>query len=208
MLAGKEVDGGGASVDALQQPTHRAIRRGGMMHEFRVWAPRPERVEVVIGGRRMPMRPAGGGWWACRADRAGPGSDYAFSLDGGPPRPDPRSAFQPQGVHGPSRVVDHTSFSLARQRLAGRAAARIGPVRMPRRHLLGRRHLRRGDPAPAAPGRPRRSTSSNCCRWPSSLAGGAGATTASTCSPPTTPTAARTGSSGSSTPPTRTGSAW
>jgi maltooligosyltrehalose trehalohydrolase len=82
-----------------------------MTHEFRVWAPRPERVEVVIGQRRMPMRPAGGGWWACRAGQAGPGTDYAFSLDGGPHRPDPRSAFQPSGVHGPSRVVDHTSFS-------------------------------------------------------------------------------------------------
>ena len=81
------------------------------MHEFRVWAPRPKRVEAVVGERRMPMRPAGGGWWACRADRAGPGSDYAFSLDGGPSRPDPRSAFQPQGVHGPSQVVDHASFT-------------------------------------------------------------------------------------------------
>jgi maltooligosyltrehalose trehalohydrolase len=81
------------------------------MHEFRVWAPRPKRVAAIVGGRRLPMRPAGGGWWACRAERAGPGSDYAFSLDGGPPRPDPRSAFQPQGVHGPSQVVDHTSFA-------------------------------------------------------------------------------------------------
>jgi maltooligosyltrehalose trehalohydrolase len=82
-----------------------------MMHEFRVWAPRPKRVAAVIGERQMPMRRAGGGWWACRADRAGPGSDYAFILDGGTPRPDPRSAFQPQGVHGPSRVVDHASFT-------------------------------------------------------------------------------------------------
>ena len=81
------------------------------MHEFRVWAPRPRRVEVVLGERRMPMRPAAGGWWMCSVDEAGPGSDYAFSLDGGPPRPDPRSAFQPRGVHGPSRVVDHTSFA-------------------------------------------------------------------------------------------------
>jgi maltooligosyltrehalose trehalohydrolase len=81
------------------------------MHEFRVWAPYPERVAVVLGGRRTPMRPARGGWWTCRVGKGGPGSDYAFSLDGGPPRPDPRSAFQPQGVHGPSRVVDHTSFA-------------------------------------------------------------------------------------------------
>jgi maltooligosyltrehalose trehalohydrolase len=82
-----------------------------MMHEFRVWVPYPKRVEVVLSKRRIPMRPAGGGWWACRADRAGPGTDYAFSLDGGPPWADPRSAFQPQGVHGPSRVVDHASFT-------------------------------------------------------------------------------------------------
>ena len=81
------------------------------MHEFRVWAPHPEGVEVVLGKRRMRMRPAGDGWWTCRGDQAGPGSDYAFSLDGGPPWPDPRSAFQPRGVHGPSRVVDHASFA-------------------------------------------------------------------------------------------------
>ena len=30
------------------------------MHEFRVWAPRPREVDVVAGGQRMPMRPAGG----------------------------------------------------------------------------------------------------------------------------------------------------
>src|SRR5690348_2421284 len=110
MLTGEEVDGGGTAVHALQRLTRRATRRGGMMHEFRVWAPHPKRVEAVLGKRRLPMRPAGGGWWTCRADRAGPGSDYAFSLDGGPPRPDPRSAFQPRGVHGRSRVVDHTAF--------------------------------------------------------------------------------------------------
>jgi maltooligosyltrehalose trehalohydrolase len=52
-----------------------------------------------------------GGWWACSVEQADPGSDYAFSLDEGPSRPDPRSAFQPQGIHGPSRVVDHAAFA-------------------------------------------------------------------------------------------------
>ena len=80
------------------------------MHEFRVWAPRPGNAEVVTGGRRLPMRPAGGGWWTCSAEEAGPGTDYSFSLDGGSPRPDPRSAFQPGGIDGPSRVVDHAAF--------------------------------------------------------------------------------------------------
>jgi len=96
------------------------------MHEFRVWAPRAGRAEVVLtaagpgeadsgeagrGERRLPMDQAERGWWTLRAADAGPGSDYAFSLDGGPPRPDPRSAFQPGGVHGPSRVVDHGAFT-------------------------------------------------------------------------------------------------
>src|ERR1022692_503861 len=90
------------------------------MHEFRVWAPLSGRVEVVLGDRRLPMPRAASGsaargsmagdWWACSVDEAGPGTDYAFSLDGGPPRPDPRSAFQPRGIHGPSRVVDHSAF--------------------------------------------------------------------------------------------------
>jgi maltooligosyltrehalose trehalohydrolase len=80
------------------------------MHEFRVWAPHRGRVELALGEQRSPMARADGGWWECAADQAGPGTDYAFSLDGGPPRPDPRSAFQPYGVHGPSRVVDHAGF--------------------------------------------------------------------------------------------------
>ena len=81
-----------------------------MMHEFRVWAPRPQRVDVVFGEQRIQMRRALGGWWTCSAGQAGPGTDYAFSLDGGPSRPDPRSAFQPRGLDGPSRVVDHSAF--------------------------------------------------------------------------------------------------
>ncbi len=56
------------------------------------------------------MTRSGDGWWSCREDAAGPGSDYAFSLDGGSPRPDPRTPFQPSGINGPSRVIDHASF--------------------------------------------------------------------------------------------------
>jgi maltooligosyltrehalose trehalohydrolase len=81
------------------------------MAELRVWAPNAGRVEAVLGRRRLPLSPASGGWWAGAAEAAAPGSRYAFSLDGGPPRPDPRSAFQPEGVHGPSEVVDHGAFA-------------------------------------------------------------------------------------------------
>src|SRR5271170_7241347 len=83
------------------------------MHEFGVWAPGRPRVDVVLpGGRQVPMEQrCDSGWWTSTVAEAGPGSDYTFRLDGGPPRPDPRSAFQPQGIHGPSRVVDHAAFA-------------------------------------------------------------------------------------------------
>ncbi|HKC18399.1 MAG TPA: malto-oligosyltrehalose trehalohydrolase, partial [Candidatus Dormibacteraeota bacterium] len=61
------------------------------MHRFRVWAPRPRRVELVADGRQNPMDAAGGGWWELDDATAAPGTRYGFALDGGEPRPDPRS---------------------------------------------------------------------------------------------------------------------
>ena len=79
------------------------------MTALQVWAPAAGRVEVLSGDRRWPMVAGSDGWH--RADvELGAGDDYAFSLDGGDPRPDPRSPFQPHGVHGPSRLVDHGAF--------------------------------------------------------------------------------------------------
>ena len=89
------------------------------MHEFRVWAPGKDSVDVVVAGRQVPMRPSGGGWWASSVDGAEPGSDYAYRLDGGPARPDPRSPFQPEGIDGPSRVVDHAAFAWTDGRWRG-----------------------------------------------------------------------------------------
>ena len=81
------------------------------MHEFSVWAPRPGQVDLVLGGQRLPMARGDDMWWRRSVAAAGPGTDYAFSLDGGPPRPDPRSPFQPGGLDSPSRLVDHQAFS-------------------------------------------------------------------------------------------------
>ncbi|HEY1807655.1 MAG TPA: malto-oligosyltrehalose trehalohydrolase, partial [Acidobacteriaceae bacterium] len=81
------------------------------MHRFRVWAPKAERVSVGIGQQKYPMQQAGGGWWEAAVDAAAPGTDYAFFLDDDPlALPDPRSLWQPHGVHGPSRVFDLKAF--------------------------------------------------------------------------------------------------
>ncbi|HVF74235.1 MAG TPA: malto-oligosyltrehalose trehalohydrolase [Acidimicrobiales bacterium] len=80
------------------------------MHRFEVWAPAATRVDVEVGGRRVPMEPQAGGWFAAEVDDAGPGVAYAFSVDGAEPVPDPRSPSQPEGVFGPSVIVDHDAF--------------------------------------------------------------------------------------------------
>ncbi|HEY3085840.1 MAG TPA: malto-oligosyltrehalose trehalohydrolase [Candidatus Dormibacteraeota bacterium] len=81
------------------------------MHQFRVWAPQRRRVDAVVDGRRLEMRPAEGGWWEVDDAGAGAGSRYGFSLDGGEVRPDPRSPSQPDGVLGLSEVVDHDAYA-------------------------------------------------------------------------------------------------
>ncbi|MFD0804060.1 alpha-amylase family glycosyl hydrolase, partial [Streptomonospora algeriensis] len=68
------------------------------------------------------MHPSAGGWWHLRVPSARPGDDYAFVLDGsGEPLPDPRSLHQPRGVHGPSRVYDHSAFAWSDADWRGRA---------------------------------------------------------------------------------------
>ena len=76
-----------------------------------VWAPNAQRVDLVVDGGRHPMGPGDDeGWWTADVALAA-GTDYAFALDGGEPLPDPRSPWQPCGVHGRSRTVDHDAFA-------------------------------------------------------------------------------------------------
>lgn len=75
---------------------------------FRVWAPNARAVEVdVCGTRRVPLEPREDGYFEAEVDAVPPGTTYSYRLDGGEARPDPASRYQPEGVHGPSAVVDH-----------------------------------------------------------------------------------------------------
>jgi maltooligosyltrehalose trehalohydrolase len=85
------------------------------MNEFQVWAPNAQRVQAQLGGNLHEMRPLseqppGGGWWSANVPEALAGMDYSFVIDGGDSLPDPRSPWQPHGVHGPSRLLDHSLF--------------------------------------------------------------------------------------------------
>ncbi|MCA1690869.1 MAG: malto-oligosyltrehalose trehalohydrolase [Actinobacteria bacterium] len=84
-----------------------------------VWVPAASGVELVEGERRTAMDgPDEAGWWTAPAETDG---DYAFSIEGRAPVPDPRSPWQPEGVHGPSRPVDHAAFPWTDGHWAGRA---------------------------------------------------------------------------------------
>lgn len=83
-----------------------------------VWAPEAETVDVEISasGRdtsRETMVRDDRGWWRWEGDpTAYDVFDYAFVIDGAePPLPDPRSAWQPHGVDGPSRWFDTSAFT-------------------------------------------------------------------------------------------------
>jgi len=81
------------------------------MAPFRVWAPDAREVELVTGPRSAAMTRGEGGWWCASAADSASGADYAFRVDGRGPFPDPRSPWQPRGVHGLSRRLDHGLFA-------------------------------------------------------------------------------------------------
>jgi maltooligosyltrehalose trehalohydrolase len=91
---------------------------------FAVWAPERERVRLVVGPTAHDMTRDERGWWHAEVPGTGPGTDYAFLLDDDDtPLPDPRSRWQPAGVHGPSRRYDHDAFDWTDDRWTGRALA-------------------------------------------------------------------------------------
>ena len=88
---------------------------------FSVWAPDAKRVEVVLEGTggSFPLQAGEGGLFEGEVASAKAGTDYRYRLDGAEPRPDPVSRWQPEGVHGPSRVVDPSAFRWTDARWKG-----------------------------------------------------------------------------------------
>jgi maltooligosyltrehalose trehalohydrolase len=84
---------------------------------FSVWAPMAKSVDLVLADKKMPLQADAEGYWSAQVDDSPIGAGYRYSVDGGPPFPDPRSRWQPE-IHGSSYVVDaaelrqieHSSF--------------------------------------------------------------------------------------------------
>src|SRR5437870_135148 len=74
---------------------------------FRVWAPKADSLSVnVLGGPRAPLRRDSEGYFTGRVDGVRAGARYFYRVSDGRERPDPASLLQPEGVQGPSEVVD------------------------------------------------------------------------------------------------------
>src|SRR3954453_20496693 len=77
--------------------------------EFRVWAPNPDEIRLRVNGTDHALQAAGFGIFEATVD-AGEGDDYVYVLDGAE-LPDPCSRWQPEGLRGPSRIVDPLAFA-------------------------------------------------------------------------------------------------
>ncbi|MDX6514068.1 MAG: maltooligosyltrehalose trehalohydrolase, partial [Gaiellaceae bacterium] len=89
-----------------------AVPRGNGTTSFAVWAPAARRVELELRGERCALELLDHGM-AIAELAADPGDDYRYVLDGGAVLPDPCSRFQPEGIRGPSRIVDTGAFEIA-----------------------------------------------------------------------------------------------
>ncbi len=104
---------------ALRRSSRGAAGQGGGVR-FRVWAPRAESsVTLLLDGVEYDMSRVGDGWWQSDDVDAESGSRYAFSLDGGEPRADPRTMRLPDGSRGRGR-----GLRRRRLRVGGRDVAR------------------------------------------------------------------------------------
>ena len=91
-----------------------AIGSGDGSVRWRVWAPKAERVGLVLidgDAGEVPMKPEEGGYYNRVETGIAPGQRYAYRLGDGPDRPDPCSLWQPEGVQGPSAVVLPEQFA-------------------------------------------------------------------------------------------------
>lgn len=92
--------------------------------EFRVWAPHRQQVAVRLlerPERTVTLSARPGGYWASVVDDVAPGTLYQLLLDDDLLRPDPASRSQPQGVHGPSQVVDSQAYGWGDSPWRGRS---------------------------------------------------------------------------------------
>jgi maltooligosyltrehalose trehalohydrolase len=108
-------------------PVGAEVTRGGV--HFRVWAPASKHAAVQLISRgttqTIALEEEADGYFSGLVPEARVNMLYKFQLDSGA-FPDPASRYQPQGPHGPSQIIDSTTFHWTDTDWRG--AAREGQV--------------------------------------------------------------------------------
>ena len=88
---------------------------------FQVWAPRVKKmaVQLLAPALTIPMERTPDGLHTAIVSTINSGARYFYVLDEERTRPDPVSRFQPEGVHGPSEIIDPSAFSWTDQSWRG-----------------------------------------------------------------------------------------
>ena len=125
------------SVSALSVSRERGRCR------FTVWAPllKQGRRQSCLAGTALDSAGTGsrGGTGRRSGDDLFPGTRYLYRLNDDKDRPDPASRFQPEGVHGPSEVVDPGEFPWDDEAWTGIPLRDFIIYETPYRHLYPRK---------------------------------------------------------------------
>lgn len=92
---------------------------------FSVWAPNAKSVDLILTARRIPLQRIDDGHWQTEIAHPHIDAGYQYSIDDSAPLPDPRSQWQPAGVHGASYVAEEITPS---QRARAGAKFRAKPL--------------------------------------------------------------------------------
>jgi maltooligosyltrehalose trehalohydrolase len=95
-------------AESTDLPRLGAHPRANGQTDFCVWAPGARTIAVASAGHEHPLAPTGEGMFTARLPVEA-GRDYLYVIDGSARRPDPCSRWQPDGLRGPSRVLDLAS---------------------------------------------------------------------------------------------------
>jgi maltooligosyltrehalose trehalohydrolase len=80
--------------------------------QISVWAPLCKKVEIRFthDDSLVPMERDELGYHRARVPKCVTGAKYFYRLNDSVERPDPASRYQPEGVHGPSQLIDVSTF--------------------------------------------------------------------------------------------------
>ena len=77
--------------------------------EFTVWSPLLDSVAVQVltsEPQVIPLKPQAEGYWQTKVNDVYPGTLYKYVVNEQDAFADPASQYQPEGVHGPSQIID------------------------------------------------------------------------------------------------------